>query len=190
MVRVRTASGALVAISRLRKGEKVLATITRTGKTGPAAVTAVLLHYDKDLLDLEISVDGRNAVIRTTSSHLFWDLTQGRWVKAGALKYGDHLRTPTGSSATVVGDRTSRRHEGWMWDITVPGPHDFYVRAATAAVLVHNGMCFDLPSPFGKDVTAVIGRRPDINAARPWPGHDVLTLGNGAKRETMNGSLV
>ncbi len=75
--RVRTASGALVAISRLRKGEKVLATITRTGKTGPAAVTAVLLHYDKDLLDLEISVDGRIAVIRTTSSHLFWDLTQG-----------------------------------------------------------------------------------------------------------------
>jgi len=63
VVRVRTASGALVAISRLRKGEKVLATITRTGKTGPAAVTAVLLHYDKDLLDLEISVDGRIAVI-------------------------------------------------------------------------------------------------------------------------------
>jgi hypothetical protein len=25
-----------------------------------------------------------------------------------------------------------------MWDLTVPGPHDFYIQAAATAVLVHN----------------------------------------------------
>jgi hypothetical protein len=25
-----------------------------------------------------------------------------------------------------------------MWDLTVPGNHDFYIQAATTAVLVHN----------------------------------------------------
>ena len=31
-------------------------------------------------------------------------------------------------------------HNGWMWDLTVPGndDHDFYVVANTVAVLVHN----------------------------------------------------
>ena len=27
---------------------------------------------------------------------------------------------------------------GWMWDLTIPGDHDFYIQAATTAILVHN----------------------------------------------------
>jgi hypothetical protein len=27
---------------------------------------------------------------------------------------------------------------GWMWDLTIPTDHDFYIHAATSAVLVHN----------------------------------------------------
>lgn len=30
-----------------------------------------------------------------------------------------------------------------MWDLTVPGPHDFYVQAAATAVLVHNCPTYD-----------------------------------------------
>ena len=36
-----------------------------------------------------------------------------------------------------------KRHDGWMWDLTVPGDndHDFYVSAGSAPVLVHNTSC-------------------------------------------------
>ena len=42
---------------------------------------------------------------------------------------------------TVVGGTVPKQHDGWMWDLTVPGnnDHDFYVVVTTAtAVLVHN----------------------------------------------------
>jgi hypothetical protein len=41
---------------------------------------------------------------------------------------------------TVVGSAVPKQHDGWMWDLTVPGnnDHDFYVTAGSAAVLVHN----------------------------------------------------
>ena len=44
---------------------------------------------------------------------------------------------------TVVGGTTPADHDGWMWDLTVPGnnDHDFYVvvdAGSGVAVLVHN----------------------------------------------------
>jgi hypothetical protein len=53
----------------------------------------------------------------------------------------------------VVGGSVPAVHDGWMWDLTVPGnnDHDFYVEPATVlpstrvgpavAVLVHNSSC-------------------------------------------------
>jgi hypothetical protein len=52
--KVLTASGALVAISKLKVGKKVLATNTKTGKTTAQAVTAVLVHRDTDRYDLRV----------------------------------------------------------------------------------------------------------------------------------------
>jgi hypothetical protein len=62
-----------------------------------------------------------------------------------------HLKTPDGQTAVVVGGSVPAVHDGWMWDLTVPGnnDHDFYVEPATVlpptqtgsttvAVLVHN----------------------------------------------------
>ena len=143
--RVLLASGAAVPISQLKPGEKVLATNTKTGgKTQAETVTAVLVHHDTDLYDLKIRDHGKTAVIDTNSNHLFWvpgTRTQGgRWIKAGARRYGTRLRTPSGSNATVVGGYVPRQHDGWMWDLTVPGnnDHDFYVDTSAANILVHN----------------------------------------------------
>jgi len=158
---VLLADGKMVPISRLKPGDKVLATSTKTGKTQAETVTAVLVHHDTDLYDLKIRDHGKTAVIDTTSNHLFFisgtSRNSGRWVKAGALKYGTHLRTPDGSNtATVVGGWIPRQRDAWMWDLTIPGnnDHDFYVlgtagqaisgnyphhvEADTTAVLVHN----------------------------------------------------
>src|SRR6202021_39038 len=103
--KVLLANGKAVPIASLKPGQKVLATNTRTGKTQPETVTAVMVRHDTDLYDLTIRAHGRTAVIDTTSNHLFWVPGadgHGRWVKAAALKHGTHLRTPDGSIATVT----------------------------------------------------------------------------------------
>jgi hypothetical protein len=65
------------------------------------------------------------------------------WIPANHLKPGAHLRTPDGQTAVVVGGSVPAAHDGWMWDLTVPGnnDHDFYVSVAATAVLVHNDSC-------------------------------------------------
>lgn len=107
----------------------------------------MLVHHDTDRYDLRIRAHGRTSVIATTSNHLFWvpgtGGHRGGWVKAGALRYGTYLRTPSGSvggSVTVAGDYASRQSSGWMWDLTIPGngDHDFYIDVINTAVLVHN----------------------------------------------------
>jgi hypothetical protein len=54
------------------------------------------------------------------------------WTPAKRLKPGTHLRTPDGRAAVVVGGSVPAVHDGWMWDLTVPGnnDHDFYVLAS------------------------------------------------------------
>lgn len=140
--KVLLASGAAIAISQLKPGDKVLATNTRTGKTQPETVAAVLINHDTDLYNLTIRAGTRTAVIHTTSSHPFWVPAAGghggRRVKAGALRYGTHLRTSAGGTATVLGGQTPKLATGWMWDLTIPGDHDFYIDTVAAPVLVHN----------------------------------------------------
>jgi hypothetical protein len=136
--KVLTASGAVVAISKLKTGDKVLATSTKTGKTTAETVSAVLVHHDTNRYNLTVKTVHGTAVIDTTSNHLFWDATTHRWVKAAALKYGTHLRTPSRATATALGGNAPKDRSGWMWDLTIPGNHDFYIQAATTAILVHN----------------------------------------------------
>ena len=138
--KVLLASGAAVPIASLTPGDKVLATNTKTGKTQAEPVTAVMVHHDTDRYNLTIRAGHRTAVIHTTRNHLFWDLSQAKWVEAGSLKHGDHLRTPARATATVIGGRVPTDAVGWMWDISVPGgnDHDFYIDVAATATLVHN----------------------------------------------------
>jgi RHS repeat-associated protein len=143
--KVLVASGAAVPISALKVGEKVLATSTKTGKTTAETVAAVLVHYDTNRYDLRVRTAGGPAVIGTTRNHLFWNQDSNRWVKAAALKHGTHLRVPGRGTVTVAGGHAPRNATGWMWDLTVPGDHDFYVQAATTAILAHN--CGDAADP-------------------------------------------
>ena len=136
--------GKAAPISSLTVGEKVLATNTKTGKTEVEAVTAVMLHHDTDLYDLRSVRTAKTTIIDTTSNHLFWvpgSRGQAGGSRPAALKYGTRLRTSAGDGAAVViGGAVPRQHDGWMWDITVPGDndHDFYIQTANAGVLVHN----------------------------------------------------
>ena len=69
-----------------------------------------------------------------------------QWIPGKQLKPGEKLKTPDGQTAVVVGGSVPADHDGWMWDLTVPGnnDHDFYVLATGTAVegiLVHNSDC-------------------------------------------------
>lgn len=158
--KVLLASGAAIPIARLKPGDKVLATNVKTGKTQAETVAAVLVHYDADLYDLKVEEGTRTAVIRTTASHLFWDTTTRKWVKAAAFHAGDHLRTPTGGTATVAGGYTPNQHTGWMWDLTIPGDHDFYIDTIATPVLAHNVSCPPLNNSQAADMANRLGYRP------------------------------
>jgi hypothetical protein len=100
--KVLMASGALIAISDLKVGDKVTATdttTTTTGQTSAQPVTAVHLNLDRDLVDVTVRVGspatdteqrgqgdgdrstrGPTATLHTTATHPFWDATARRWV--------------------------------------------------------------------------------------------------------------
>jgi RHS repeat-associated protein len=179
--KVLLASGAAIPISRLRPGEKVLATNTRTGKTAPETVTAVMEKRDTDRYDLTIRSGPRTAVIDTTRNHLFWDVSQDRWVQAGALKNGNHLRTPDGATATVAGGHAPADTAGSMWDLSVPGggDHDFYIDVIHTAVLVHNCPAFKSKYPFPKLQQCVISGLTILHLMNPaTTAHGEMVLGN------------
>ena len=136
--KVLLASGAAVPISSLKRGDKVLATNTRTGKTTVKRVKAVLVHYDTNRYNLIVKTAHGTAVLHTTRGHVFWDPAAHRWVKAASLRYGTHLRASGDRAAVVIGGRRPANRAGWMWDLTVATDHDFYVAAGTSAVLAHN----------------------------------------------------
>jgi Pretoxin HINT domain len=196
---VLTASGALVAISHLKAGQKVLATSTKTGKTRAIPVAAVLVHHDTDRYNLTVRAGRSSAVIHTTRNHLFWDPASHRWVKAAALRYGTHLTTPDRGTVTVTGGHNPKNRTGWMWDLTIPTDHDFYIVARTTPVLVHNCGVSDTriisSSQSREQNLASINARPSgtgFNAiydpadgsfeARLSEGEDLLVVRNGGHR--------
>jgi RHS repeat-associated protein len=147
--KVLLANGTTIRISKLKPGDKVLATNVKTGKTRAETVTAVLIHHDTNLYNLTIRTKHGTATIHTTTTHLFWTPHLRYWESANKLSRGEHLKTADGTVA-VVGGKTPTQRNGWMWDLTVQNDHDFYVEPAVAlppsragpiSVLVHNENC-------------------------------------------------
>jgi hypothetical protein len=172
--KVLLASGAAMAISKLKPGDKVLATNTRTGKTRPETVRAVLVHHDTNLYNLTIRTTHGTATIHTTTTHLFWTPTLRKWIPAAKLSKGELLKTTNGTTtAATDGGATPKVHEGWMWDLTIPGnnDHDFYVAAygpvSTTFVLAHNDGCLPGVGDFPrKVVNSNMGHIDEERAAR------------------------
>jgi len=54
---------------------------------------------------------------------------QHQWIASNKLSKGEYLKAPDGQIVTADGGITPKQHDGWMWDLTVPGnnDHDFYV---------------------------------------------------------------
>ncbi|WP_245674085.1 polymorphic toxin-type HINT domain-containing protein [Actinoplanes rectilineatus] len=141
---VLMADGSTKGIASIRLGDQVLATDPLTGRTSARPVTALHRNLDERFADVTVTAaDGSRAIVRTTSDHPFWNVTDQHWDDAAALDAGDALLAHDGE-ATVAG---VHRHWGSrdMFDLTVADVHTYYVLAGRTPVLVHNEDCINDP---------------------------------------------
>ncbi|MFJ5212308.1 polymorphic toxin-type HINT domain-containing protein [Streptomyces nigra] len=136
---VLMADGTVKDIEELRVGDKVLATDPETGETSPQKVTAEILGEGfKNLVKITIAAqEGNQHTVTATDNHPFWIDDLQMWVDAGSLKTGQWLRTSAGTLVQIKAiqrwTQTARVH-----NLSITGPHTYYVLAGSTPVLVHN----------------------------------------------------
>ncbi|MEV7670167.1 ricin-type beta-trefoil lectin domain protein [Streptomyces sp. NPDC088752] len=136
--RVLMADGSRKAISEVRRGDRVLAEDPDSGDRGPQTVTSTYAHDTDRLVDVSFA-DGQR--LTSTAGHRVHIAGRG-WVLVSELRAGDRLRSPDGALHAVGALRTRGGLVGQrVYDLTVDGPHTFYVRsegARASDLLVHN----------------------------------------------------
>lgn len=167
---VLMADGTAKDIEDLKVGDEVLATDPETGETSPQKVTAEILGEGlKNLVKIKI-VDqrGQQKTVTATDNHPFWVTDLRLWVDAGNLKTGQWLRTSAGTLVQIEAiqrwTQAARVH-----NLSVTGPHTYYVLAGKTSVLVHNSNGCPTHVIGKGDDPLVPELVDDINAA--YPGH-------------------
>ncbi|CAM5595189.1 hypothetical protein SALBM217S_00993 [Streptomyces griseoloalbus] len=149
------ADGTTKDIEDVEVGDEVLATDPETGKTGPRQVTRLIItEDDKHFNELSIATADGIEKLTATHEHPFWSPSERDWIEASKLTAGMTLRTDTGDTVVVTGNRgfTMRAR---TYNLTVDDLHTYYVLAGETPVLVHNsGGCPDL------DALSQSGMRP------------------------------
>ncbi|WP_212909919.1 RHS repeat-associated core domain-containing protein [Streptomyces sp. TS71-3] len=135
---VLLADGTSKAIQKLHPGDIVLATDPKTGKTTATPVAAsITTEDDKQFTRLTVTTKDGPTHLTATDTHPFWIPDLKKWVTAGDLKPGQHLRTSAGTSIPITAVQHYTKHHR-THDLTITGTHTYYVLAGTTPVLVHN----------------------------------------------------
>ena len=107
------------------------------------------------------------------------------WAAVNKLSKNERLKASSGATVAVVGGTVPKQHDGWMWDLTVPGnnDHDFYVVVTTASVLVHNDSCPMIGSNGARFTSQEMGRGKGwrIDAENPNPGGTTTAIPRAAR---------
>ncbi|MGW3953033.1 RNase A-like domain-containing protein [Streptomyces sp. NPDC004752] len=135
---VLMADGTTKNIADIRPGDLVAAG-DGDNEAGAQPVTRTF-HHDTDHL-ADIRLDNGEQV-STTVGHRFYVVGRG-WTLAADLQAGYLLRAQDGTTQAVVvlNDRDGLAGQQ-VYDLSIGGPHTFYVLAGSTPVLVHN--CNDL----------------------------------------------
>ncbi|MGW4786512.1 RHS repeat-associated core domain-containing protein [Streptomyces sp. NPDC004230] len=137
--KVLLAGGKTKPIERVSLGDKVVTTDAQTGSTTVRDVVGTIVtEDDKSFADLTVKgKSGKPQALVATMTHPFWVGSKGEWVKAGDLKPGMELRTPSGDQVELTAvlhfEKRQRTH-----DLTINGIHAYYVLAGATPLLVHN----------------------------------------------------
>lgn len=195
--RVLLPGGGRDAINDVDIGDRVVATDPFTGRTVPRSVTDVIVgHGRKHLIDIVVDTEargGRTSTLTATDGHLFWINGQRRWVEAGELSRGMHLRTADGTPARVVQTREYTRNQR-VYNLTVAGVHTYYVVSAGHGILVHNESCL-LNNPqelrgVSWDVARSKIDRFIAESELKWQGPLPLKKGDGVRWYTKEGDFL
>jgi RHS repeat-associated protein len=136
---VLMADGQTKPIDKLHIGDSVKSTDpTTTDAVVNRPVTALHDDLDTDMADVTIiDAAGKIAVIHTTQNHPFWDATTKAWTRADHLTPGQHLKSTTTVTLTVVAIHTFAQ-QAYRYNLTVAQLHTYYVLVGTTPALVHN----------------------------------------------------
>ncbi|MFJ6053282.1 RHS repeat-associated core domain-containing protein [Streptomyces sp. NPDC092307] len=133
---VLMADGTHKPIQRVGVGDQVLTGDPESASNRPGKVTALIQSSgDEQLVD--ITVEGKSEPLTATAGHPFWVTDLQRWLPAGELQSGQWLATSSGTPTKITSAR-HRTQRTMVYNLTVDGPHTYYVGAAGSEVLVHN----------------------------------------------------
>lgn len=137
--KVLLANGRTKPIEKVKLGDKVVTTDARTGKKTVRAIAGTIVtEDDKSFADLTIKGrSGKAEALIATTTHPFWVESKGEWIKAGDLRPGMTLHTPSGDTVELTAVRHFEKRQR-THDLTVTGIHAYYVLAGGTPLLVHN----------------------------------------------------
>ncbi|WP_329409813.1 polymorphic toxin-type HINT domain-containing protein [Streptomyces sp. NBC_00704] len=152
--KVLLANGSSKAIEKVKLGDKVVVTDAKTGKTTVREVAGTIVTQDdKSFADPTIKGrSGKPEALIATITHPFWVASKSAWIKAGDLRPGMRLRTPSGDTVELTAVRHFEQRQR-THDLTITGIHSYYVAAGSTPVLVHNCDTLELKYKEGWDET-------------------------------------
>lgn len=130
---VTLADGTQEPISKVKVGDKVLATDPITGQTKAEPVVQLIRHSGEHAMVLVTLADG--SVLNSTDGHPIWDATTGQFTDASRLRAGDKIETTTGALLAITGV-TRYSSDLTAYNLQIDQIHTYY--AGTTPVLVHN----------------------------------------------------
>lgn len=139
-------------ISKVKVGDKVLATDPETGQTKAEPVVQLIRHSGRHAMVLISLVDG--SVLDSTDGHPIWDATTGQFTDASNLHIGDKIETASGRQEAVTG-LTNYVADLTAYNLQIDQIHTYY--AGTTPVLVYNS-CGTNPEPFERQLENGITR--------------------------------
>ncbi len=177
---VLLADGKTKSIKNLKDGDKVEAADPATGKpVGPEPVTATMVNYDHNLVDITIDTGhGHTAVLHTTTEHPFWDNTLHAWINAAALTLGHALATVGTHPTATVESVTPTFGAADRYNLTIQQLHTYYVLAGTTPVLVHNSSSCPtgrLSDPLPRGMNNKIAAAYDLVKSGQLTSHDIYS---------------
>ncbi|MFD7771423.1 polymorphic toxin-type HINT domain-containing protein [Streptomyces sp. NPDC059787] len=191
---VLMADGTTKDIEDVELGDEVLATDPETGETGPRRVTRLIVtEDDKHFNELSIATADGIEKLTATHEHPFWSPSERDWIEAGELTAGMTLRTDTGDTVVVTGNRAFTRHAR-TYNLTVDDLHTYYVLAGATPVLVHNSGCEVFPNtmPATLDRELSLADRLGVKPVSPGSAGFDSAVGSGTVKWAVreDGSLV
>jgi RHS repeat-associated protein len=133
---VTMADGSKKPISRIKVGDRVLATNPLSGTQSARRVTHVWVHEDS-----VIRLDVGGEVLVTTEDHPFWNATDRAWERADSVDRGDRIGTANRAVARYRG-LVGRFWRTSAYNLTVDAVHTYHV--GRRGLLVHNAGCTNI----------------------------------------------